>query len=253
MSKHLIYMLAKIEYGRISKSKFNEGKDKIIEDLRKDFPHVQHVKKSNTYRFEFKHEGVPEVVTDTDPVLTLLSSNKAWGIRISPVAIVLHTRQYEGYTDFHERLLNILARVNNSFNITHISFVGMRYVNNFDYDPSYEFKEYFLRMDFLQPMLNSWGRAGSNMTARYGMDTEAININSGVMMNAPKYLPDLIEFASDLDEGNNFREGIFAHLDIDSYYYNDELVDFSFDFISEKTKVLRDNANKAFFDIINVK
>lgn len=252
MSKHLIYMLAKIEYGRISRSKFNEGRDKIIEDLRKDFPHVQHVKKSHTYRFEFKAEGVPEVVTDTDPVLSLLSSNKAWGIRISPGAIILHTKKYEGFTNFHERLLGLLKRVHDIFNITHLSFVGMRFVNNFDYDPNQEFSEYFERLDFLQPTLNSWGRGGSNMIARYGMDTESITINSGVLMNAPKYLPDLMEVASDLYEGNNFREGIFAHLDIDSFYYTTELVDFDFDFVSEKTKVLRNNANAAFFDIIKV-
>ncbi|RWT91162.1 hypothetical protein DN590_19315 [Citrobacter freundii] len=250
MKKHLIYVLSKIEYGRISKSKFMEGMDGIIESLRRDFPHVMPLRQQNSFRFELKAEGAPEVFTDTDPVLTLLSSNKTWGIRIAPNFIILHTRKCDGFVDFREKILKVIEAVCRNFDITHISFIGLRYLNAFGYTPENEFSDHFKRLDFLQPKMNSWLRAGSNMSARYLVGTEAININSGVMLNAPKYMPDLAELASDIDDVNKINEGPIAHLDIDSFFGADELVEFSLDFISDKIEVLRNNANSVFNDII---
>ncbi|WP_158696481.1 hypothetical protein, partial [Cronobacter dublinensis] len=65
MSEHLIHMLSKIEYGRISKSKFMESTDGIIESLRKEFPLILPIRKQNSFRFEIKMEGAPEVITET--------------------------------------------------------------------------------------------------------------------------------------------------------------------------------------------
>ena len=109
MANHLIYVLSKIEYGRISKTKFMEGMDGVIEALRKDFPHVQPLRQQNSFRFELKSEGAPEVFTDTDPVLTMLSSNKAWGIRIAPNFIILHTKKCEGFIDFRKKICRLLS------------------------------------------------------------------------------------------------------------------------------------------------
>lgn len=251
MTKHLIYMLSKIEYGRISKTKFMEGMDGIIESLRRDFPHVQPIRQQNSFRFELKAEGAPEVFTDVDPVLTLLSSNKTWGIRIAPNFVILHTKNCEGFDNFRERLIKVIKAVHANFDITHLSFIGMRYLNSFAYNPETEFSDCFKRMDFLQPQLNSWSRAGSNISARYVIKTETVNITSGVLIGAPKYMPDLAELASDIDDINKINEGPVAHLDIDSIFSTDDLVDYSVDFISEKVETLRENANKAFFEIIN--
>ncbi|WPO96938.1 TIGR04255 family protein [Pseudescherichia sp.] len=251
MAKHLIYMLSKIEYGRISKSKFLGGMDGIIENLRRDFPHVQPVRQQNSFRFELKAEGAPEVFTDTDPVLTLLSPNKTWGIRISPNFLILHTKKCEGFEDFKKRLFKVIEAVHHNFDITHISFVGMRYINSFDYNPSYEFSEYFKRMDFLQPSLGSWLKAGSNLSARYVNGTETLNVGSGVMINAPKYMPDLAELASDIDDINKINEGPAAYLDIDSFFASEDLVEFSMELISEKISILRNNANAVFNETIN--
>lgn len=250
MAKHLIYMLSKIEYGRISKSKFMEGMDGIIEGLRRDFPHVLPLRQQNSFRFELKAEGAPEVFTDVDPVLTLLSPNKTWGIRIAPNFVILHTKKCEGFEDFRKRFLKVIETVHSNFDITHISFIGMRYLNTFDYSPETEFTDCFKRMDFLQPKLNSWGMVGSNMSARYLINTEAVNISSGVMIDAPKYMPDLAELASDIDDVNKINEGPLAHLDIDSMFATQDLVDFSIDFISQKVETLRKNANEAFFEIV---
>lgn len=249
MENHLIYMLSKIEFGRISESKFMAGMDGIIEGLRRDFPHVMPLRKQNSFRFELKSEGAPEVFTDIDPVLTLLSSNKNWGIRIAPNFIILHTKKCEGFKDFREKFFKVIEAVHRNFDITHISFVGMRYLNAFKYNEQTDFNEYFRRLDFLQPDLNSWMKAGSNMSARYVVGTEALNINSGVMINAPKYMPDLADLASDIDNINLINEGPVAHLDIDSFYGTDDLVEFSMDFISQKIDVLRDNANAGFHEI----
>lgn len=250
MANHLIYVLSKIEYGRISKTKFMDGMDGVIEALRKDFPHVQPLRQQNSFRFELKSEGAPEVFTDTDPVLTMLSSNKAWGIRIAPNFIILHTKKCEGFIDFRKRILKVLNAVKVNFDITHISFIGMRYINSFDYKRETEFTDCFKRVDFLQPQLNGWMRAGSNLSARYIIGTEAVNINSGVMINAPRYMPDLVELASDIDDVNKIVDGPVAHLDIDSIFGTDELVEFSLDFVSQKIEVIRNNANAAFFEAI---
>ncbi|MHB9322264.1 TIGR04255 family protein [Phytobacter diazotrophicus] len=250
MAKHLIYMLSKVEYGRISASKFNEGIDIIIETLRRDFPHVLPLRKQNSFRFELKSEGAPEVITDTDPVLTLLSANKTWGIKITPSFLILHTKKCEGFSDFSERFFKVIGAVHDSFSITHISFVGMRYINSFEYRPETEFSDCFNRMDFLQPKLNNWSRLGNTLSSRYMISNEIININSGVMINGPRYMPDLFELASDLDDVHKIHEGAAAYLDIDSFFGTDDLVDFSMDFISQKLSVLRNNANAAYYEII---
>ncbi|NIG76758.1 TIGR04255 family protein [Klebsiella sp. Ap-873] len=250
MAKHLNYVLSKIEYGRISKTKFMEGMDLIIEALRRDFPNVLPLRQQNSFRFELKAEGGHEVFTDVDPVLTLLSSNKAWGIRIAPNFIILHTRKCEGFIDFRDKIMKVIEAVYRNFDITHISFVGIRYLNSFDYSKEYEFSDCYKRLDFLQPSIDKWMKGGSNLSARYVIEADAINVSSGVMINAPKYMPDLAELASDIDDVNKINEGPVAHLDIDSFFDANELVEFSMSFISEKIDTLRYNANSAYKEII---
>lgn len=251
MSEHLIYMLSKIQYGRISNSKFETGKDLIIERLRKNFPHVQQVRMQNSFRFDFGADGKPEMVNEPDPMLSLISANKAWAIRITPNFMILHTKKYAGFSDFIERMMNVLKAVNESFEISHISFMGLRFLNNFDYDEETMFKDSFKRMEFLQPELNEWMRAGSNLNARYPILPDMININSGVNIGAPKYLPDIFELASDLDDVTKVIDQPVAYLDIDSFFPTEhDLQEFDYDFIRDKLNQLRLNANQAFSDII---
>lgn len=253
MAEHLIYMLSKIEFGRISASKFDSSKDEVIEKLRRDFPVVRPYRNQNTFRFEIKPEGKPELLHDEEPVITLLSANKSWGIRISPSAIMLHTNKYKNFADFRERILKIVEAVHQSFDLTHLSFVGMRYVNAFNLDVDVGFASYFKRMDLLQPEMKSWGKAGSNLNARYLNGDNLISLNSGVTIGGSRYPADLADLASDIDDVTVTNEGVVAHLDIDSFYSTNELVDFSIDFISEKIAVLRQNADAVFYETIIVK
>ncbi|WP_072930007.1 TIGR04255 family protein [Nissabacter archeti] len=251
MNEHLIYMLSKVQYGRISKSRFDSKVDEIIEKLRKNFPHVQPIRQQNSFRFELKFESQPEIINEPDPMLILLSANKTWAIRITPSFVILHTKKYEGFDDFLNKMLMVVKEVNESFEISHISFMGMRFLNNFEYDPNTKFTDSFKRMDFLQPELNEWMRMGSNLSARYPILPNMININSGVMINAPKYLPDLIDLAVDLDDVTKINERPIAYLDIDSFFATEhDLKEFSMPFIAEKLKDLRTNANQAFYEII---
>jgi len=251
MSKHLIYMLSKIQYGRISNTKFDSGKDQIIEKLRKNFPHVQPIRKQNSFRFDFGSDGVPEFVNEHDPMLSLLSANKTWAIRITPNFLILHTKEYEGFSDFLKRMMAVLEAVNEAFELSHVSFLGMRFLNNFDYNVEASFKDSFKRMEYLQPELNEWMRMGSNLNARYAIFPDFVNVNSGVNIGAPKYLPDIFDLASDLDDVAKIIEEPVAYLDIDSFFPTEhDLIEFDYEFVSEKLNQLRMNANKAFGDII---
>ncbi|POW59058.1 hypothetical protein C3408_05680 [Candidatus Pantoea alvi] len=251
MSEHLIYMLSKIQYGRISNSKFDSGKDQIIEKLRKSFPHVQPIRRQNSFRFDFSTDGKAELVNEPDPMLSLLSANKAWAIRVTPNFLILHTKSYAGFSDFLERMMTILEAVNEAFEISHVSFIGMRFLNNFEYDSETMFRDSFKRLDFLQPELNEWSRMGSNLNARYPIAPDLININSGVNINAPKYLPDIFDLASDLDDVSKIIESPVAYLDIDSFFPTEhDLQEFDYAFIREKLHQLRNNANQAFEEII---
>ncbi|MEN4519417.1 TIGR04255 family protein [Pantoea agglomerans] len=251
MSEHLIYMLSKVQYGRISNTRFEAVTDQIIEKLRKNFPHVQPVRKQNSFRFDISSDGKPEMVNEPDPMLSLLSANKAWAIRITPNFIILHTKKYDGFSDFIQRMMNVIHVVNDVFDISHISFVGMRFLNNFGYTPETMFKDSFKRLDFLQPELNLWTRLGSNLSGRYAIETNVININSGVNIGAPKYLPDIFDLASDLDDVSKIIEQPVAYLDIDSFFPTEhDLQEFSYELVSEKLHQLRLNANKAFGEII---
>lgn len=251
MSEHLIYMLSKIQYGRISDTKFDSGKDQIIEKLRKNFPHVQPTRKQKSFRFDVGTNGKPELINESEPMISLLSANKAWAIRVTPQFFILHTKKYEGFTDFLRRMMTVLEAVNESFEISHISFMGMRFLNSFDYNSETKFKDSFKRMDFLQPELNDWFRMGSNLNARYPVLPDFININSGVNIGAPRYLPDVFDIASDLDDVTKIIQEPVAYLDIDSFFPTEhELQEFDYDLVREKLNQLRVNANKAFNEII---
>ncbi|WP_130100489.1 TIGR04255 family protein [Siccibacter turicensis] len=253
MAEHLIHMLSKIEFGRISRKKFLDSVDYVIESLRKDFPYVLQVREQNSYRFELKIEGTPEVITETDPILTLLSANKTWGIRISQGFIVLQTKKYEGFTDFINKMSNVIDAVHQHLEITHTSFIGMRYINKFPYIPGEEFKDCFKRLEFLQPDMNEWKKAGSNLNARYVVETEALSLNSGVMVNAPKHNADLAELVSDIDDVTEIIGGPIAHLDIDSFFNNGELIEYNKEYIINKINTLRLNANKVFMETVSSK
>lgn len=253
MSKHLIYMLSKIQFGRIPNTTFLSKSDYILEALRKEYPIVLPKKNVQTFKIEFKGPGVPEMVQEEDPVLTLVSANKDWAIRITPEHIILHTKNYGCFDDFERRMKKLLSALQETLGISHFSFIGMRFLNKFTHSSELLNEFGINRPEFLQPIVNGYNRGGSNLSARYE-DIEGryfLSINSGVVINGPKITPELAELASDILNPVDVDAGVVAHVDIDSFYFlEDRMEEFDIDIISNKLNELRVASNAIFKEIV---
>lgn len=253
MNKHLIYMLSKIQFGRIPNTTFLSASDYILEALRKEYPIVLPKKNVQTFKIEFKGPGVPEMVQEEDPVLTLVSANKDWAIRITPEHIILHTKNYDCFDDFERRMKKLLSALQETLAISHFSFIGMRFLNKLSHSLELLNEFGINRPEFLQPTIDGYNRGGSNLTARYE-DIERryyLNINSGVVINGPKITPELAELASDILNPVDVDAGVVAHVDIDSFYFlEDRMEEFDIDIISNKLNELRVASNAIFKTIV---
>ncbi len=252
MNENLKYMLSKIQYGRIPNTKFLAVSDNLLELLRKEYPFVLPKKNVQTFKIEFKGAGMPEMLQEDDPVLTLLSAKKDWAIRITPEFIILHTKKYNCFADYAPRIKKILSVAQTELGISHFSFIGMRFVNKFEHDINLVNEFGVARGEFLQPPLLGYNRGGSNLSARYE-DVEqkwSMNINSGIIINGPKISPELAELSSDILNPNELDLGPVAHLDIDAFYFlEDGMEEFDIDKILNKLEELRSAANTVFKNI----
>ncbi|MFC6122593.1 TIGR04255 family protein [Citrobacter bitternis] len=253
-NKHLIYMLSKIQFGRIPNTIFLSVSDYILEALRKEYPVVLPKKNVQTFKIEFKGVGVPEMIQEEDPVLTLASANKDWAIRITPEHVILHTKNYDCFDDFEMRMKKIFSALQTTLNISHFSFIGMRFLNKFPHSVGLLNEFGINRSEFLQPIIDGYNRGGSNLSARYE-DMEKryfLSINSGVVINGPKITPELAELASDILNPVEVDAGVVAHFDIDSFYFlEDRMEEFNIDVISNKLNELRVASNAIFKNIVS--
>ncbi|RTY53079.1 TIGR04255 family protein [Pantoea sp. YU22] len=254
MNENLIYVLAKVQFGRITESRFKERADAVQEALRKDYPIVNSNNTFTTIQFDVANPGDKQVQQSTENIINICSSNREWGIRISHSFLILHTKSYAGFENFKSRLTSILSIVEKEFGLYHSAFVGFRFVNKYPYDGQDDFTKVFRKREFIQPSLELEGalKAGSNLAAHYVSNTNNILINSGVSIGGPKIPGEFADLPNDLGlKVGETHEGVWAHLDIDSFYSEpDVLNDFSVEDIMQKYSALRKLANDAFAQIV---
>ncbi|HEH1844145.1 TIGR04255 family protein [Proteus mirabilis] len=252
----LVYVLMKIEFDRISTTDFYQKFDTFSSFLKKSYPISPPINQIKAFKVDMKNfrEEQPEVTQFEIPMMTFLSPEKDFGIRVAPDFLIVHTKKYRGFNDIRERVNSILQALIDTYDISYYSFLGLRYVNKFEYSKTSEFDDLIKRTDFLQPKLCDWGRAGSNMTSSYFDLTNdiALALNTGVMINAPVVSPDLMEIASDFIEPTKRLDGPIAHIDIDTSFSTDDgsMKPLSVDEIISNLSILRDAANKAYKNII---
>jgi len=254
MNENLVYVLAKVQFGRITESRFKERADAVQEALRKDYPIVNSNNTFTTIQFDVASAGEKQVQQTTENIINICSSNREWGIRISHSFLILHTKSYSGFENFKRRIEYVLNVLEKEFELYHSAFVGFRFVNKYPYEGEDDFGTVFRKKEFIQPSLDLDGalKAGSNLSAHYVNDSNNIMINSGVTIAGPKIPGDFADLPNDLGlKAGETHEGVWAHLDIDSFYNEiDVLNDFSVEDIMEKYGALRKLANDAFAQII---
>ncbi|MBS0880170.1 TIGR04255 family protein [Pantoea sp. JGM49] len=257
MNENLVYVLAKVQFGRITESRFKERADAVQEALRKEYPIVNTNNTFTTFQFDIVNSGDKQVQQSTEKIINICSPNRDWGIRISHSFLMLHTKSYAGFENFSERMSNILNIVEKEFELYHSSFVGFRFINKFPHDESHDFNKVFRKKEFVQPDLDLEGvlKAGSNLSAHYVSESNNVMINSGVSIGGPKIPAEFADLPNDLGlKVGEVHDGVWAHLDIDSFYGEpDKLNDFSVEDISNKYSALRKLANEAYAQIVYAK
>ncbi|WP_272679469.1 TIGR04255 family protein [Providencia sp. PROV032] len=250
----LVYMLVKVEFGRIPDSVFLEKIGHFAHNLRKDYitAPMMHIK-AFKMNMNVINNGQPEVTHFEVPMVTLLSPNKDYGVRVAPDFFVVHTRKYQNYSDISERVKKILYSLIEQFDISFYSFLGMRYVNKIKYDNEYEFSKEITRSEFLQPRVCDWPRAGSNMLSNYlDMSTGvAVTLNTGIVIDSDILPPELMEVASDIITQPKVLQGPVAHIDIDVNLSSGEgeSKEINVDEIINNMSILRNTANRAYKNI----
>ncbi|MBH0049071.1 MULTISPECIES: TIGR04255 family protein [unclassified Pseudoalteromonas] len=247
MSSNLAYALTKVQFSRITESTFNKNSDNLIEELNDIYP-ISVTKQIESVEFQFNREtNEQKTIKNNVPIVTLKSADKKWGVNMTQDHVILHTNAYISFEDFEERFSFILCKIKETMLIKHMEFVGLRYINKFDED---SFSKNFKRNEFLQPNLCGFNMAGSNLASRYADGKLGININSGVTVNNTKLPPDIAELNNDLGSENPILNGAWAHLDIDCYSVNHELIPYDYNNIIETLNELRDRAKSIYCDIV---
>lgn len=247
MNSDLVFVISKIQFGRITNSRFLEKADAVRELLRKDYPVFTDKNEMRMVEVQLGAQGqqVNETVT---PIIVLTSASKDWGVRITTESILLYTTSYDTFTDFQARMRKLIEVVRKEMDVYHTSFVGIRYVNKIFLQG--DNSKRFHRQEFLQPELGNWNRAGSNLVSRYQKDTGWLVINSGVTVSGPKLSNDLMELAVDLGEKNQPLDGPWAHLDVDSFTGADGMVEYDLDKLMEQLTDVRSHAKAVYEEVI---
>ncbi len=249
MDSNLVYVLSKVQFGKVTDSKFNAAVDTLIDELRKKYP-VFSTQEAKTVEFTITPQG-PAVNESLQPLLLLKSPSSDWGVRITPEYVLLHTKNYVSFEDFQERMEFLLQTVEKVLPIFHTKFIGIRYLNKFEWSEETDFNQYFKRKEFLQPDLEGVpSKAGSNLNCSYVIDTGVLTINSGVVVNQPLVPADLLEIAAGLDLSNQPLEGPRAHLDLDSFCNYDEMIEYDRGKALDVLAKLRSFAKNAYLEIV---
>lgn len=247
MSSNLSYALTRIQFGQITESTFTKNSDVLIEALGAEYP-IFVSKKIEQTEIRFDSSTLEQSVIKTQvPMITLLSADEEWGVRVTLDHIILHTYNYLSYENFEERVAFILAQIQELMGIRHLAFTGLRYLNKFD---ETNFSQNFKRKEFLQPTFEKFGMAGSNLASRYVDGKFGININSGVIVNNKKYPQDITELLGDLKVENPVMKGAWAHLDLDIHSREPKLIPYSHENVMSTLGELRARAKIIYNSII---
>ncbi|MEX9568014.1 TIGR04255 family protein [Providencia rettgeri] len=252
-ANHLVYVLSKIEFMGITEGRFSSLVEEFIEKFRLHYPIFDSNKVREGIEIKLNDGGVPRIEKIEQRICVLLSMNSDWSIRLSTDSLVVQTKVYKNFAGLSERIEPVLQFIKSKFEINYLKSVSIRYINNFDYNPDYDFKDVIKRRDFLQPDLNGWRKGGSNLSSTYVIEDNAVAINSGIALNGTKIPPELFDISSDFADFSSTVKGPMALLDINSFYIprrKGESNDFNINEILDKLSELRDNANIIFNDIV---
>lgn len=255
MSENLAYVLAKVQFGEITESKFNEAVDAVQEELRKIYPIKNDNDKVITFQLDIPSQSSEghQFTQTYQKILNISSANKDWGIRITRDNIVIQTKKYEGFDKFKSRIEYLIEVLSEKFGIYHTSFIGFRFINKYELDETTHFSRIYRRNEFLQPDLKLDGflLAGSNHQARYQVGEYLININSGVAIDGLKLTAELGDLPADIGiQPGEVLQGVWAHLDIDAVYHRVEGMDeYDLEDVINRFKDLRKLANQVYSEI----
>ena len=253
MSNDLVFVLARVQFGEVTHSKFAQVGDAIQESLRAEYPFLHSAQDAETFEIQFGPDG-QKVKKIERPTLTLVSAERNWGIRVTTNDLFLYTNSYDRFQSFEIRMRDVLDTLAKTFPIYHTGFLGMRFLNKFPLDGERSFRQVYKRTEFLQPAIENYKQAGSNLSARYKTDAGWMNLNSGITVNGPLLPPDIEQLAATLNPKhiNKTCDGAWAHLDMDSHKPSNSLLKYDLDKIVESLSSLRESANEFYSGIIKI-
>ncbi len=253
MSNDLVFVLARVQFGEVTHSKFAQVEDAIQESLRAEYPFFHSAQDAETFEIQFGPDG-QKVKKIEIPTMTLVSAERDWGFRVTTNDLFLYTNSYDRFQSFELRMREVLDTLAKVFPIYHTGFLGMRFLNKFPHTGERSFLQVYKRGEFLQPAIENYQLAGSNLSARYKTDAGWMNLNSGITVNGALLPPDIVQFATTLDptQTNKTCDGAWAHLDMDSHKPSNSLLKYDLEKIMETLSSLRENANKFYSGIIKV-
>ncbi|MGR5048160.1 TIGR04255 family protein [Photobacterium damselae] len=248
MNNYLSLVISKIQYAVIPESRFKSGVSTIQDELRKEYPYLSSRSEVQLVDMHINAiSGEQSVNTKVIPRMCMASADRQWIIQIMPDNIMLMTTDYSGFAEFTKRMERLLNITQQTLDITHTSFIGVRYINKISILDDY----HLIRSpEYLQPELCGYTKGGSNLTAKYETENGWLNINSGVLIDAPKLVPELQEMISEWQVDNQVLEGPWAHIDIDSFNASQELIEYNSSNIMDKLGRLRKHAKDSFSSII---
>nr|WP_319553513.1 TIGR04255 family protein [uncultured Vibrio sp.] len=252
MNKHLALVISKIQFGTIPERLFGEAISLIQDRLRKEYPNFSSRDQIQIMDVKINsNTGEQSVNRKSMARIGMTSADMTWGIQIMPDNLILFTTQYTCFDDFFSRMESVLQVAHEALDISHTSFIGIRYLNKLALSGEESEAHLIQRQEFLQPNIGTYTLGGSNLTARYQTDLGWLNINSGVTINAPKYSPDLYDLVAEWQPENEILNGPWAHVDIDSFNGQKQLSVYDKDIVMSQLKKLREHAKKAYISIVN--
>lgn len=253
MSNDLVFVLSRVQFGEVPQSKFAQVGETIQERLRAEYPFFNSAQDAETFEIQFGPDG-QKVKKIEIPTLTLVSAERDWGIRVTTNDLFLYTNSYDRFQSFEIRMREILGILAEIFPIYHTGFLGMRFLNKFPLEGERSFRQVYKRTEFLQPAIENYKQAGSNLSARYQTDAGWMNLNSGITVKGALLPPDIEQFAATLNPShvNTISDGVWAHLDMDSHKPSNSLLKYDLDRVVETFSSLRDSANKFYSEIVKI-
>ncbi|HCB0413137.1 TPA: TIGR04255 family protein [Klebsiella michiganensis] len=253
MSNDLVFALARVQFGEVTHTKFAQVGDAIQENLRAEYPFFHSAQDAETFEIQFGPDG-QKVKKIEIPTLTLVSAERDWGIRVTTKDLFLYTNRYDRFQSFEVRMREALGTLAKIFPIYHTGFLGMRFLNKFPYVGERSFTKVYKKPEFLQPTIENYNPAGSNLSAKYKTDVGWMNLNSGITVGGALLPPDIEQFSATLNpkDVNKICEGPWAHLDMDSHKPSNSLIKYDLDKIVETLSELRERANIFYSEIIKI-